>query len=69
MAELAHFWQQLFLLDLMFTTGISNAVLSFAFLAPGGSNRLIDSLFDDTFAGIHRLEWFDYALMGPYSNT
>src|SRR5215813_2376627 len=46
--------------------GISSAVMSFAFLAPGGSNRLIDTLFDDTFAGIHRLEWFDYALMIPY---
>jgi cellulose synthase/poly-beta-1,6-N-acetylglucosamine synthase-like glycosyltransferase len=49
----------------MITTGVSHAVMSFAFLAPG-SNRLIDSLFDDTFAGIHRLEWFDYALMLPY---
>jgi len=43
--------------------GISGTV--YAFLAPGAS-RLIDSLFDDTFAGIHRLEWFDYALMVPY---
>ena len=38
---------------------------TFAFLAPG-SNRLVDALFDDTFDGIHRLEWFDYALLGPY---
>ena len=47
----------------MVTSGISNA--AFAFLAPG-SNRFLDSLFDETFAGIHRLEWFDYALMLPY---
>lgn len=49
----------------MITTGISNMAMSFAFLAPA-TNRLIDSLFDDTFVGIHRLEWFDYALMLPY---
>ena len=47
----------------MVTTGLSN--VAFAYLAPG-SNRLLDSLFDDTFAGIHRLEWFDYALLLPY---
>jgi cellulose synthase/poly-beta-1,6-N-acetylglucosamine synthase-like glycosyltransferase len=36
-----------------------------AFLATGGS-RMLDTLFDDTFAGIHRLEWFDWLMMGPY---
>ncbi len=35
----------------------------FALLAPGS---LVDSLFDDTFAGIHRLDWFDYAILVPY---
>ena len=30
------------------------------------SNRVIDSLFDDTFAGIHQLGWFDLALLIPY---
>ena len=53
----------------MITTGISGALVSFGFLMAPGSNRLIDSLFDDTFAGIHRLEWFDYALMVPYFGT
>ena len=53
----------------MITTGISGALVSFGFLMAPGSNRLIDSLFDDTFAGIHRLEWFDYALMAPYFGT
>jgi cellulose synthase/poly-beta-1,6-N-acetylglucosamine synthase-like glycosyltransferase len=31
---------------------------------PGGS--VFDSLFDNTFAGIHRLDWFDWALLIPY---
>jgi cellulose synthase/poly-beta-1,6-N-acetylglucosamine synthase-like glycosyltransferase len=26
----------------------------------------IDSLFDNTFAGIHHLDWFDWAMMVPY---
>jgi cellulose synthase/poly-beta-1,6-N-acetylglucosamine synthase-like glycosyltransferase len=29
-------------------------------------DRVSRSLFDDTFAGIHQLEWFDYSLMAPY---
>ncbi|MEJ7608307.1 MAG: glycosyltransferase family 2 protein [Bryobacteraceae bacterium] len=28
--------------------------------------QAMDSLFDPTFAGIHRLAWFDWALMLPY---
>lgn len=28
--------------------------------------RLSRSLFDDTFAGIHQLAWFDYAILVPY---
>jgi cellulose synthase/poly-beta-1,6-N-acetylglucosamine synthase-like glycosyltransferase len=32
-------------------------------LAPGG---LWNVLFDDTFAGIHRKDWFDYAMLIPY---
>lgn len=46
--------------------GLSQAVSSFAFAAPAASSRLIDALTDDTFAGIHRLEWFDWAMMVPY---
>ncbi|MBM3775915.1 MAG: glycosyltransferase, partial [Acidobacteria bacterium] len=30
------------------------------------TSRLLRGLFDDTFTGIHRLEWFDWALMVPY---
>jgi len=38
-------------------------VTAFGFLASPG---LIDTLFDSTFAGIHRLDWFDYAILLPY---
>ena len=34
-------------------------------VAPGGGS-VFDTLFDNTFAGIHRLEWFDWALLIPY---
>ncbi len=38
-----------------------------AFLASGGlSSRLQNLLFDDTFQGIHRLVFFDWAMMIPY---
>lgn len=39
-----------------------------AFLAANSTtwSRLQRSLFDDTFAGIHQLSWFDYALLIPY---
>jgi len=30
------------------------------------AERISRSLFDDTFAGIHQLEWFDFALLVPY---
>jgi len=33
---------------------------------PSATDRFIDSLFDNTFAGIHHLEWFDWAMMVPY---
>ncbi|MEO7652807.1 MAG: glycosyltransferase [Bryobacteraceae bacterium] len=29
-------------------------------------SRLVQSLLDDTFAGIHQLEWFDWMLLVPY---
>jgi cellulose synthase/poly-beta-1,6-N-acetylglucosamine synthase-like glycosyltransferase len=45
---------------------ITGGITTFALWAPSSTARLIDALFDDTFAGIHRLEWFDYALMIPY---
>ena len=30
------------------------------------ASRFVDSMFDDTFKGIHRLELFDYAILIPY---
>ena len=35
-------------------------------LAVSATNRLINGLFDDTFAGIHKLAWFDWAMLIPY---
>jgi len=32
-------------------------------------NRAVDAFFDPTFAGIHQLAWFDWALMVPYFAT
>ncbi len=36
-------------------------------ITPNGS--VFDALFDNTFAGIHRLDWFDWALLIPYFGT
>ena len=35
----------------------------FALVAPGS---LVDAMFDTTFDGIHRMDWFDYAILVPY---
>ena len=35
-----------------------------ALVAPGGD--VLGTLFDDTFAGIHRFDWFDWAMLVPY---
>jgi cellulose synthase/poly-beta-1,6-N-acetylglucosamine synthase-like glycosyltransferase len=37
-----------------------------AFLATSWSDQLNKTFFDTTFAGIHRLSWFDYSLLVPY---
>src|SRR5260370_17553076 len=37
-----------------------------ALLASSTVSRLTQGLFDDTFAGIHQLSWFDWALLIPY---
>src|SRR5215510_638094 len=37
-----------------------------ALLANSAFSQLTRVLFDDTFAGIHRLSWFDWALLTPY---
>ena len=43
------------------------AILLFALLASKSvTDRLVRGLFDDTFAGIHHLAWFDWAMLIPY---
>ncbi len=37
-----------------------------AILLASSASKILESLFDNTFADIHRLEWFDYAMMVPY---
>src|SRR5437667_3651045 len=37
-----------------------------ALLATSALTKISQDLFDDTFAGIHRLGWFDWALLVPY---
>jgi cellulose synthase/poly-beta-1,6-N-acetylglucosamine synthase-like glycosyltransferase len=34
--------------------------------APSATQRLVNGLFDETFAGIHQLSWFDWSLLVPY---
>src|ERR1044071_10213912 len=34
--------------------------------ATSPTTRFVRSLFDDTFAGIHQLAWFDWAMLIPY---
>src|ERR1051326_6693096 len=43
------------------------AILLLALYAPkSAADRLFRGLFDDTFAGIHHLAWFDWAMLVPY---
>ena len=35
-------------------------------LAVSPTARIINGLFDDTFAGVHQLAWFDWAMLIPY---
>jgi cellulose synthase/poly-beta-1,6-N-acetylglucosamine synthase-like glycosyltransferase len=37
-----------------------------ALLASSGLNQFLASQFDDTFAGVHHLSWFDWAILIPY---
>src|SRR5579862_6315058 len=41
-------------------------VLPVAFLASSATSRMVRSLFDDTFSGVHQLGWFDWAILIPY---
>lgn len=46
---------------------LSPSLPPLAWLAfPSATQRLTDALFDETFAGIHQLSWFDWALLIPY---
>src|SRR5882762_9904785 len=45
---------------------ISGPAMLLASSSSSAADRLINALFDDTFAGIHRLVFFDYAIMIPY---
>jgi cellulose synthase/poly-beta-1,6-N-acetylglucosamine synthase-like glycosyltransferase len=35
-------------------------------LAVSPTTRFVNSLFDDTFSGVHQLAWFDWAMLIPY---
>src|SRR3954471_2644155 len=37
-----------------------------ALLAASALTKMSRGMFDDTFAGIHQLAWFDWALLIPY---
>jgi hypothetical protein len=37
-----------------------------AILLAASKTSIVNTMFDDTFAGIHKLEFFDWALMVPY---
>jgi cellulose synthase/poly-beta-1,6-N-acetylglucosamine synthase-like glycosyltransferase len=39
---------------------------AFLFAAPSTTEKILAALFDDTFAGIHSLAFFDYAILLPY---
>ncbi len=42
-------------------------LLPVAFLAANSAtSRIVRSLFDDTFSGVHQLGWFDWAILIPY---
>src|ERR1017187_8667077 len=41
-------------------------LLPIAFLANSATSRMVRSLFDDTFSGVHQLSWFDWAILIPY---
>jgi cellulose synthase/poly-beta-1,6-N-acetylglucosamine synthase-like glycosyltransferase len=44
-----------------------SAFYSLVMIAPkSATDRLVRGLFDDTFAGIHHLAWFDWAMLIPY---
>ena len=42
------------------------ATLFPAFILATSANQLVQTIFDDTFAGVHRLDFFDWSLLIPY---
>lgn len=41
--------------------------IAFLFLgAQSATDKVLEALMDDTFSGIHQLDWFDWAMMIPY---
>src|SRR3984957_3623547 len=36
------------------------------FASSSATSRVVRGLFDDTFSGVHRLAWFDWAILIPY---
>ena len=38
----------------------------FALASFTSASRFVNGFFDDTFAGVHQLSWFDWALLIPY---
>ncbi len=47
-------------------TGVVSLVVPPSFLVVSTMDRITRGLFDDTFAGIHQLVWFDWAILVPY---
>src|SRR5580704_11350556 len=37
-----------------------------ALLLASSMDKLVQTMFDDTFAGVYRLNWFDWSLLIPY---
>ena len=48
------------------TTRVNSLPLLPLLLAVSPLDRITRGLFDDTFAGIHQLSWFDWAILVPY---
>ena len=44
----------------------STLALAFLLSRPGAAERLIRSIMNNPFAGIHQLNWFDWAMLIPY---
>src|SRR3954471_14099118 len=42
------------------------ALFLFFLASKSATERLVRGMFDDTFAGIHQLAWFDWAMLVPY---